>query len=180
MSIEIYDKAKIIRKDGIYYYMLKHGSRNSFTCGGQSILDDNFRNKFIQRDSRDSTWHIIAKGNVQDYLNGRIADTYWNATTAMVYGRICFGNKKNIALYFIKTKPLDFYRDLDSSQQINVGKLITYSEDEKRGKPYTIDLSAIDSRRALKSEYEYCGETMQLLPHSLNYNGKNYWNVDNL
>ena len=49
MAIEIYDKAKIIKKDNKYYYFLKNGSSNSFTCPFQTIVDEDFNNKFIRR-----------------------------------------------------------------------------------------------------------------------------------
>ncbi len=60
MAIEIYDKAKVIKKDGVKFYLLKNGSKNCFTVGGQRIIDNNFRSKFIVRDSRDSNWHVVA------------------------------------------------------------------------------------------------------------------------
>lgn len=179
MAIELYDKAKVIKKDNKYYYFLKHGSKNSFTCRGQSILDNNFRNKFICRDSRDSHWMITAIGGEKEYQEQAIANTYWNTTTSQVYGKIAFGNKKNIALYYVKTPAQDFYTDFDDRQRANIDKLIAYAENcRKEFAP--IDLANIDEARKFKAHYEYCGKPVVLEGNSLSYKGKIYWNLDNL
>ena len=96
MSIEIYDKAIKIRKDDRVYFLLKYGSKNSFTCPNQYVIGDNFRSKFLRRESRDSSWSVIASCDVTKYTDTMMADTSWNCPTSQIYGRVMFGNKKNI------------------------------------------------------------------------------------
>jgi hypothetical protein len=66
MSIEIYDKAAIVKKSDTFYLLLKHGSKNSFMNGGQSRIEGDFRRKFHARMTRDSEWRVIAIGDGAD------------------------------------------------------------------------------------------------------------------
>lgn len=181
MAIEIYDKAKIIKKDDVYYYFLKNGSKNSFTCPFQTIVDNNFNNKFIIRQTRDSNWHLIAIGRKNEVESDKIAETKWNAPTSWYYGEIRFGNKKNIALYFakMKNKIIDYYL-LSEIQKENINKEIEYYINELKGK-YTIDLGNIQEKDKMLPIQTYCGNNPVLLEDNfITYNGKKYWDLDNL
>lgn len=181
MAIEIYDKAKIIKKDNRYYYFLKNGSSNSFTCPFQTIVDNNFNNKFIIRQARDSDWHLIAIGNYEDVNEDKIADTLWNAPTSYYYGQVRFGNKKNIALYFVKSKNKIIDYDLLSNiQKYNIDKNILYYVEGLKGK-YTIDLGNIQEKDKMLPIQTYCGNNPILLEDNfITYNGRKYWDLDNL
>ena len=98
MSIEIYSKAEIIKKDGVLYFFLKHHSANDCICRGQSVTDGNFNTKYLKKDGRGGSWSIKAHAPSEVYKT-QIAFTDWNCPTSSVYGRIQFGNRKNIALY---------------------------------------------------------------------------------
>lgn len=179
MAIEIYDKAKIIKKDNTYYYFLKNGSKNCFTCPFQTIVDNNFNNKFIRRQTRESNWHVIAISNYDDFKSNKIADTNWNAPTSWYYGQIRFGNKKNIALFFSKTKPIN-YDILSINQQYNIDNYINYYINELMLK-YTIDLGKIDDKNKMKPIQTYCNDEPILLDNNyIIFNGKKYWDLDNL
>jgi hypothetical protein len=178
MSIEIYNKAKIIKKDDKYYYFLKHHSKNDCICGGQVIVDDNFNNKYIARNSRAGSWSIKAIGNEETYKNNTIAKTEWNCPTSYVYGQIMFGNKKNIALYWVKCK-VENYNDFTDEQKYNIGESIKYAEND--GKKYVIDLTDIKENELMKKEHFYCDDTPILIENNyIKYNGQIYWNLDNL
>jgi hypothetical protein len=180
MSIEIYDKAKIVKKDGRYHYFVKNGSKNSFTCGGQTIKDNNFRNKFIKHQTRDSDWHMIAHGDSEAFETDKIADTEWNCPTSNVYGQIRFGNKLNIALYFAKNKSkvLD-YDKLDDIQKSNISSLINYALRDDN-KEWTIDLSDIPENKRHKEIVNYCGKEFRRFQNYTDYGEKIYWLLDNL
>ena len=176
MAIEIYDKgAKIIKGDTTYFF-LKFGSKNSFTCGGQSRLDNNFRAQWLKRDCRDSTWHVIAYGK-----NGCSLDnTYWNASTGMVYGRISFGDNKNIAYSLDKMRVKDI-SEYDDGQQYHINDRIEYAING-RGKEYTIDLDNIPNEKKFRAIDTYCGKEVPFMEgiNAKSFNGKIYWNLDNL
>ena len=182
MAIEIYDKAKIVKKDDKYYYLLKYGSKNSFTCGGQSVMDDNFNMKYLHRDNRDSHWSVIAIGNEEDYKNDRIADTYWNSPTSEVYGRIRFGNGYNIALYFAKVRKAGktiLFERLTEQQQSNLRGTLEHGEKSD----WTINLSDIPERRKFKNIIEYCGKKFELasvFDNLVTFLGRGYWKLNNL
>lgn len=182
MAIEIYDKAICVKKDYKYFYFLKYGSKNCFTCSGQSVLDDEFHTKWLKRETRDSDWNMIAYGGLQEFENDAIAETYWNNTTGGVYGRIKFGNGKNIALYFVKNKDKVWnYDELDGSQKSHIDNLIRYYEEEDK-KRYTIDLRDIPEIKKMKPVDDYCGrsELIQIGLNAIMFAGKHYWNLDNL
>lgn len=181
MAIEIYDKASIVKKDNLYYYFLKNGSKNSFTCPLQSIVDNNFNNKFIKRQKRDSYWHLIAVGDKNSVNEDKIADTEWNAPTSYYYGQVRFGNKKNIALYFAKSKNKILDYDLLSDiQKDNIDKILKYYIDELKRK-YTIDLLNIKDNNKMLPLHTYCSNEAILLDNNyIVYNGKKYWDLDNL
>jgi len=180
MAIEIYDKAKVIKKDGRYYYLLKYGSKNSFTYGGQYILGDDFRRKYLQRESRDSHWSIIADGEQAEYDTDQISDTYYNSSTGSMYGKIRFGNGKNIALYYVKNKEkLIDYDTLDSQQQSAVDGLIRHYESDE-AKQYRCNLADIPEGKKFKAIDTYCRKQTFLDGNSKHYNGRIYWDLDNL
>ena len=181
MAIEIYDKASIVKKDNLFYYFLKNGSKNSFTCPFQTIIDNDFNNKFIRRQKRDSNWHLIAIGNANAVNEDKIADTIWNAPTSWYYGVIRFGNKKNIALHFVKLKNKIIDYDLLSEiQKENINKKIDYYINELKGK-YTIDLTKIRDENKMLSIHTYCDNNPILLDNNcIVFNGKKYWDLDNL
>lgn len=170
MSIEIYDKAEVIKLNDKYVFMVKHGSKNSFTCPHQYIIDNNFKDKYIRRQSRDSSWRVIAMGKIQS----SIGETNWNAPTCWIYGRVMFGDKKNIALYLAKKKAktkLDF----DQEQWKNIERIIEYSKT-------FIDLDNIPENKKTQNEIEYCGQVYKLADHRTDksYAGIYYWQLDNL
>lgn len=168
MSIEMYDKAKVIIKDDIKYFLLKYGSKNTFICGGQMITDNDLHHKYISRDVRDSHWSIIAYGS------GYMADTYWNAPTGSVYGRIHFGDKKNMAYYMDRVKPIPF-EELDAEQQSVFIGLIPTPDNE-----YVIDLENIPENKKVKYVSDYCGTQERIEDFAKYHNERAYWNLDNL
>jgi hypothetical protein len=177
MSIEIYDNAKIVKKDNKYYYFLKYGSKNCFTIGGQTIIDNNFDNKFIKRNTRDSFWHIIAIGEKDNILNDNIVNTYYNSPKFYMYGDIRFGNKNNIALYFVrnKNKIID-YDLLNDIQKANIDNIINYYTNE--AKDYVIDLNNIKENEKTKDIYNYCGKDYFLKDFLDTYCGFIFWNCN--
>jgi len=180
MAIEIYDKAEIIKKNNKFYYFVKFGSKNCFTCAFQMIVDDNFEDKFLRGQSRNSNWHLVAIGNAPAVKSDLIANTCWNCPTSYIYGRIKFGNKKNIALYFVKRKNkiLD-YALLSDMQQTNINHTIDYYVKELKGQ-YTIDLQNIKIKDAKADIADYCGDTYRMKNNFVEYNDKQYWDLDNL
>ena len=179
MAIEIYDSAKIVRKGDKFYYFLKYGSKNCFSNGGQYLEDNNFREQYARGSRRDSNWTVVAHGSTAEYLNSNIALTYLNSPTAVVYGQIRFGNKKNIALYYVKNNPILDYYILDEEQQRNIDKHIQYALLETN-KKYTIDLSNIEERKAYKPTIEYCGANFSVVNAGKYYKDVLYWDLDNL
>lgn len=181
MAINIYDKASIVKKNNTYYYFLKTGSKNCFDSPYQTIVDNNFHNKFISRQSRESDWNIIAMGDENAVKNDAIATTKWNAPTSWYYGQVRFGNKKNIALYFVKIKnKIIDYNLLTEIQKRNIDNNIEYYINELKMK-FTIDLNNIPIESKVKNEIKYCSDIPFLLQdYKLQYNGLDYWNCDNL
>jgi hypothetical protein len=178
MAIEIYDRAKKIHKDGIVYYMVKWGSKNCFNCGGQNLVDNDLHSKWTQKETRESDWHVIGKRKLTS--PAKMADTLWNATTGDYYGEVRFGNKRNIALYLDKT-PLVDYNDLDMEQQANFDSTLRYSEgvDQKYSNSL-IDLDNIPEDKKVRKLSEYAGKHWTLGLHSKDWQGKRYWDLDNL
>lgn len=170
MSIEMYDRAAVIKKDGTNYYMVKHGSKNTFNIGRRTSND--FRPEYKQRESRCSDWRVVAKGE------GKMADTSWNAPTGWIYGRIQFGNKRNIALYLDKQKPRDF-ENFDEVQQGEIASIIDGYNKPNRAE-WVIDLKNIKPEKQVKTEHEYCGNVTRLADHAEQYEGRDYWSLDNL
>ena len=178
MSIEIYSKAEVIKKADKYYYFLKYHSANDCICGGQVIVDGNFRNKYIKRNSRAGSWSIKAIGNAFTHRDAIISKTYWNAPTCAVYGQICFGNKKNIALYWAKKKAKN-YDDYTDEQKYNIDEAIKWAEN--KGADYVINLENIQDAKRFKAVHTYCGDTpITLENNSITHKGIIYWNLDNL
>ncbi len=176
MAIEIYDKAKIIKKDKKYYYFLKYGSKNCFTCAFQTVEDNNFHNRFIRRQARDSHWSVIAVGNEVAYMDKHIGFTYWNGSTGAVYGRIAFGKVKNIALSFAKMKAVDF----DSLDDIQKGNIKAHLDYARTNPKYTIDLANIPDAKRFSTTDSYCGtDTLMSDSNRVWYKGMTYWNLDN-
>lgn len=180
MSIEIYNKAKIVHKDGVFYYFLKHHSKNDCICAGQVITDDNFNDKFISRNSRAGSWSIKAHGTEQDKDSDKIAKTDWNCPTSRVYGQIRFGNKKNIALYYAKNKHnwIDF-GTLTEMQKKNVSSIIDWYN---KNPEYQCNLSDIKPENYMRAVHTYCDDKqIKLEEHNpIHYEGHYYWNHDNL
>jgi len=180
MSIDIYDKADIIKKEDVYYFFVKSGSKNCTNCPFQTIVDDNWNYKFVKRETRESDWKLIATGGKDEIITDAIANTEWNAPTSWYYGQVRFGNKKNIALYFAKSKnKIKDYYSLTESQQKNIDNKINYYMNEQQGK-YTIDLKNIKENEKMKTEIIYCGNNFSMHNDYITFNGKNYWNLDNL
>lgn len=176
MSIEIYSKAETIKKDGVYYYFLKHHSKNDCICRHQSVIDGNFNTKFLMRDGRGGSWSIKAHAPSIEFCE-RIAFTEYNCPTSQVYGQIQFGNKKNIALFWRKHKVKNF-EDFTERQQENIKMLIDwYDRPENR---YTCDLSHIPVDKEYKTALEYCGKTFAIYDNCIEYKGQSYWDLDNL
>jgi hypothetical protein len=169
MSIQIFDKAAIIKKDGVKHFMVKYGSKNSFTCHKQQRIDNHFRSQYLRRQARDSDWRVIAQGD------GKMANTIWNAPTSYIYGCIMFGNKRNIALYLDKVKPV-CYEELDKEQNANFDKILNWYTD----KNHVIDLANIKDEQKYKEVYEYCGNQTRLIDHNIKHDKCIYWNLDNL
>ncbi len=176
MSIEIYSKAESIKKDGITYYFLKHHSKNDCICKHQSVIDGNFKTKFLMRDGRGGSWSIKAHAP-SDIYQSQIAFTKYNCPTSYMYGKIQFGNKKNIALYWRKHKVKDF-KDFNEYQQLNIVSIIDrYNRPENA---HYIDLSAIKAEDECKNVLEYCGKNYTMQDNSIEYKGQHYWDLDNL
>ncbi len=176
MSIEIYDKARIVKKGDTYHYLVKWGSKNCFTCPWQHVIGDDLHDRYLQRETRDSDWHCVATSNERDWKDNTIALTVWNCPTSYVCGRIRFGNGKNIALYFAKKKErvTTDYNDLDEEQQKNVDKIITWEYSNR------IDLGNIPEEKKGKSAITYCGNTFIIGANLKTYAGQYYWDLDNL
>lgn len=178
MSIEIYNKAKIVKKGDTFYYFLKHHSKNDCICGGQVIVDDNFNDKYIRRDSRAGSWSVQAHGGEAERVSDKIADTFLNCPTSYIYGQVRFGNKKNIALYYAKQKDnyIDF-ENLSEMQKRNVSEKIEwYLKNERQ-----CNLAEIPERMKTKEVHRYCDDKdIKLSEHSMTHNGRIYWNLDNL
>ncbi len=180
MAIEIYDKAKIVKKGKKYYYFIKGGSKNDYTLSGQTITDDNFEDKFLLRSKRTSDFHLIAIGDSKAVKKDKIAETYWNCPTSSVYGRIRFGNKKNIALWFVKNKDkITDYDLLNREQKKNIDKLIDYFVNERKME-YTIDLNNIEEDKEVKQKISYCDKEYLFSNNYINYKNKKFWDLDNL
>lgn len=176
MSIEIYNKAKVIKKDDKYFYFLKYHSKNDCVCGGQVIVDDNFNDKYIRRNSRSGSWSVKAHGGQAEYEADKISETDWNCPTCYVYGQIRFGNKKNIALYWTKTKPIDYYSLTEMQQKNVLESIVWYFKSD-----YQCNLSNIPEKNRFKAVHTYCSDKpITLSEGSLTYKGHIYWNLDNL
>jgi len=174
MAIEIYDDAKIIKKGNIYYYLLKYGSKNCFIYNGQEIIDNNFKNRFLRKNKRESDWWVVAVGSCEDVINNTIAKTYLNSPTSYMYGRIRFGNKKNIALYFVKNKnKVVDYDACDEEQKANIDYIIGRSKN-------AIMLNQINEEDAMKDKISYCGEDFYLKDNKLTFQGVDFWDLYNL
>ena len=172
MSIEIYDKAEVIKHNNKYIFLLKHGSKNSYTCPYQYVLDNNFKSKYLRRQARDSSWRVIAIGKEQS----KIADTYWNAPTAMIYGQVRFGDKKNIALYLSKIKART-QSDYSEEQWTKIQQIIAYAINSPK---YHINLENIPEDKMMKRDIEYCGKMYHMNDNVISYGTKSYWQLDNL
>lgn len=172
MSIQIYDRATVVKKAGRYYYFVKHGSKNTFSVGQR--LDNHFRPQYMQRESRDSRWYLVAMSEGI----GRMADTKWNAPTSWIYGRIMFGNKKNIALHLDKVGPL-IYEELDEAQRVGIDSILATYERENYAEQ-VIDLAEIKEEQSRQSEHDYCGKKISLDDYKIEFGGRFYWNLDNL
>lgn len=178
MSIEIYNKARVIKKDDKYYYFLKYHSKNDCICGGQYTVDDNFNNKYLQRDSFSGSWSVKAIGGKKEYNDQAIHKTFWNCPTSYVYGEIRFGNKKNIALYWAKKKVENYY-DFTDEQKENIDNSINWAIG--KGKKYIIDLTDIAEKDKFKAVHKYCDDKpITLAMGSKTYKNKIYWDLDNL
>lgn len=169
MSIQLYDRGAVIIRNNTKHYLVKHGSKNSFTCPYQTRTDNHFKRQYLRREARDSDWHVVARGE------GKMADTSWNAPTGYIYGRILFGNKYNIALYLDKVKPID-YETLSEEQKYNVDVILNWYV----GKGCVIDLADIKPEQKMKDVHNYCGKEFHLAENSVTYKGKTYWKLDNL
>ena len=176
MSIEIYGKAETIKKDGVYYYFLKHHSKNDCVCRHQSVIDGNFNTKFLMRDGRGGSWSIKAHAPSEIYQS-QIAFTRYNCPTSYMYGQIQFGNKKNIALFWRKHKVKNF-EDFSERQQSNILSIIDWYNGKDN--TYRLDLSAIPAEKEYKTIHEYCGNNITMQGNSIEYKGQSYWNLDNL
>jgi hypothetical protein len=183
MAIEIYDKASIVKKDDKVYWFVKYGSKNCFTCPYQTVTDDTWHNKFLRGQSRDSHWSLVAYGAQKELDNDKIASTWLNSPTSEVYGQIRFGNHLNIALWFVKNKDKILkYEELDEEQQRNIDGLLSYYAENKNNVSWAIDLSGeIPAGKQYEPEIEYCGNKYYVLDgHSVSYDGRVYWSLDNL
>ncbi len=174
MAIEIYDSAKIVEKNGIYYYLLKNGSKNTTTCPYQYVIDNNFDRKFLRKETRSSSWKVVAIGNKEAVEKNLIANTKYNCPQAYMYGEIRFGNGKNIARYYVglhyHNKILK-YEELTHSQQLNFNQILSWAEDNHR----KIDLNNIKDEQKTFTEYEYGNEKMSLETSHSFYKGIKFW-----
>lgn len=180
MSIEIYNKAKIIHKDGIYYYFLKHHSKNDCICGGQFIVDDNFNNKYIRRNYTGGDWKIKAHGTEKEREEDTIAKTYWNCPQSAIYGLFKPSKIQNIALYWAKLNKNKWQdiKEFTEHQQKNINEIINWynREDNK----YKCDLKDIPEKYKHKEIEEYCGNHFHRFKNYIEYYGNIYWNLNNL
>ena len=180
MAIEIYDSAKIVKKGDKYYYFLKSGSKNCFVNPYQYVINNDFNNKFIKRQTRESSWNLIAIANEKEVKENSIAKTEWNAPTCEYYGQVKFGNKKNIALFFVKNKnKITDYNLLNSIQKNNIDKIINYYN-EDNNKKYVIFLDDIQEKDKTKEIVEYCEEYFNIKDNYIEYNNIKFWDLDNL
>lgn len=178
MAIEIYDKAKVIKKGDTVYYLLKGGSKNCYTLPYQTRINNDLRNEYMRRESRESDWTCVCYGSIFDHSEQRVAHTCYNCPTSYVYGQIRFGNKKNIALFWAKTTPAD-YETLDDIQKYNFDKIVQQS------KEYSFSLDNIPESKFFKHTHNYCGREFTINGGNVNnyakaYNGRIYWDLDNL
>jgi len=173
MSIELYDKGEVIQQGENVFYLLKHGSKNSFTCPYQSIIDNNFKNKYLMRQARNSNWRVIAYGKLENHSREDLSKTKWNAPTSWIYGVIRFGDKINIAKSLSKRKP-KLYESFDEVQREHLDEIIGYTY--KNG----IDLNNIKDGQRLKTEINYCEKIYQLKDNSIETKNAIYWDLDNL
>lgn len=164
----MYDRAAVVKKGNRYNYLVKHGSKNTFSIGRR--IGNDFRPQYMQREARDSRWHLVA---ISEGV-GRMADTKWNAPTAWIYGRISFGNKRNIALYLDKVKPIR-YEDLDEAQRVGLDSVLATYERENYAE-YVIDLADIKEEQERHSQH---GDK-QLEDYNIEFEGRLYWDLDNL
>jgi hypothetical protein len=172
MSIEMYDRATVVKKGGKFHYLVKHGSKNTFSIG--SRINNHFRREYPTRQVRASDWRLVA---ISEGM-GRMGDTSWNAPTSWIYGRIMFGNKRNIALYLDKLKPLE-YEDFDEWQKANFDSILDIYSKENYARN-VIDLADIKEEQSRKSEHDYCGKKISLDNHKIEFGGRFYWDLDNL
>lgn len=177
MAINIYSKAKIVKKDDIYYFMVKSGAKNCWFAPYQTIIDDDLRDKRTGG-GRAIEWEIVAHGDKQNAEN--IALTRWNAPTSNIYGRIDFGDGLNIALWFFKNikKAID-YISLDDMQAFNFDSLLNrYKERELSN--WKIDLANISDEQAFSSKEKYCGKEFYIDGNGKVYGGFLFWQLNNL
>jgi len=183
MAIEIYDKASIIKKDNKVYWFVKYGSKNCFTCPYQTITDNTWHNKFLRGQSRDSHWSLVAYGTQKELENDKIANTWLNSPTSEVYGQIRFGDKKNMALWFVKNKDKSLnYKELDEEQQRNIDSLLTYYNEDQKNMAWAVDLTGdIPEKKQYMPEITYCDNKYYVLDgYSTSYAGRVFWSLDNL
>lgn len=180
MGIEIYDKAAVIEKDGTIYYLVKQGSKNCSTCAWQTVTDNNFRDKYLRGEARESDWHLIAYGTPDEHERGTIGETWWNCPTSTVYGQIRFGNKLNIAYYLARQTPKPF-EAFDAEQRRNIEAVIQYGLDNPRYNIALSQIDALDESKRFSDEVWYCGDPVRITPEtSTVFNGRQYWALDNL
>lgn len=174
MSISLYDAAKKIKKDGTTYFLLKSGSKNCFTYGGQRIIDNDLRDKWTRGETRESDWSVIAKTT----RNIPLAVAHWNAPVSHLYGRIQFGNGYNVALY-LDRKEATPYEQLDEQQQRNFDQLLAHAETvEEKWLDSMIDLDKypdLPENKLYKTEHTYCGREMYVNGNHTTYQGRIYW-----
>lgn len=159
MGIAIYKKACVIKRDGLYHFMLYRGSSNDWVNGGQRVIGEDFRGKWLRASQRSYSWKRVAVLEKREDM----ARTVWNAPTSVIYGRIAFGNKRNIAKYWMKCKVRD-YASLDSAQQSNMALL------SDKG-----TITNADDKPMLET-VTYCGRTFEMKDYSLG----GFWDLDNL
>lgn len=178
MAIEIFDCAEIVKKDGEYFYFLMFGSKNCFSMPGQYVDGPRFNRRYTANGRRESNWHLVAVGGEKEFQENAIAKTFWNSFPGHVYGKIRFGNRKNIALYFTnlkyKNKVLN-YEDLNYLQQNTINFLIH----TQRGTKFCIDLSNIPEHQGVEEEISYCEpEPYKLKDHFKVVHGIKFWDLN--
>jgi len=180
MAIEIYDEAKIIKKESVYYYLIRYGSKNCYALPDQRRIGKNLKKEWVERQSRESVWSLIATGSEEAYKQDKIAETRWNAPTSKVYGKIHFGNRKNIAYYLTRKEP-NAYEDLSQEQKINFDAIVSRYSDEEKQK-YVIDLDDIDDSDRMQEEITCGGKEYkaELGETAKEYKGKLFWDINNL